>query len=207
MKPSNQDRILAVLAHLSALAFGSGIIIPAALWSENRKKSAYLRFQTLQAYGYQSLGYTLWLLSVLLLTLLFYLALLVIALLIPESAPTETALAALSIVVIVLLFGSMGLYLLLPLIGAAMCGLGIDFRYPLLGNRLARSLAYQQNEPGASLDSAFEERFATAMGHFAVILSIWGCWPRPGCGSAIKITPPGSNFSQPRPRFTRFLSI
>ncbi len=176
MSPSTQDRILAVIAHLAALAFGSGVAIPAALWSESRKKSPYVRFQTLQAFGYQSLGYTLWLISVLLLLALFYLGLLVIALLVPNAAQNETILAVFSIAIVAMMFGAMGLYLLIPLIGAALCGLGKDFRYPLLGGRLARSLGYPP-EAGADspeLDSAFEERFAAAMGHFAVILPMWG---------------------------------
>lgn len=176
MNPSTQDRILAVIAHLAALAFGSGVFVPAALWSESRKKSAYLRFQTLQAFGYQSLGYTFWLFGVLLLVILFYVGLLAIALLVPNAAQNETVLAIFSISIVVLMFGSMGLYLLIPLIGAVLCGLGKDFRCPLLGSRLAHSLGYQP-EAGADspeLDSAFEERFAAAMGHFAVILPIWG---------------------------------
>ncbi len=176
MNPSTQDRIFAAIAHLAALAFGSGVVVPAALWSESRKKSAYARFQTLQAFGYQSLGYTLWLLGVLLLVVVFYVGMLVIALLIPDAAQNETILAVFSIAIVLMMFGSMGLYLLIPLIGAVLCGMGKDFRYPLLGSRLARSLGYQP-EAGADspeLDSAFEERFAAAMGHFAVILPIWG---------------------------------
>jgi uncharacterized Tic20 family protein len=70
MKPITEERIIAVIAHLSALAMGMGLIVPAIFWSEYRQKSNYLRFQTLQALGYQSLGYTVWLLSILLLVVL-----------------------------------------------------------------------------------------------------------------------------------------
>jgi len=176
MNPSTQDRIFAAIAHLAALAFGSGVVVPAALWSESRKKSAFVRFQTLQAFGYQSIGYTIWLLGVLLLLVLFYIGLIVIAMLVPDAAQNETVIAIFSIVIMVMIFGAMGLYLLVPVIGAVLCGLGKDFCYPLLGGRLARSLGYQL-EAGADspeLDPAFEERFAAAMGHFAVILPIWG---------------------------------
>lgn len=176
MNPSTQDRILAVIAHLAALAFGSGVVVPAALWSESRKKSVYVRFQTLQAFGYQSVGYTLWLIGMLLLVMLFYVGLLVIALLVPNAAQNDTVLAVFSIAIVVMMFGSIGIYLLIPVIGAVLCGLGKDFRYPLLGSRLARSLGYQPEagDDSPELDSAFEERFAAAMGHFAVILPIWG---------------------------------
>jgi uncharacterized Tic20 family protein len=72
-------------------------------------------------------------------------------------------------------FGLLGIYLLLPVIAAVFCGFGKDFRYPILGGRLARSLGYAQSEPeGDSLDADFEERFAAAMGHFAVVQPLWG---------------------------------
>src|SRR6266508_6184710 len=61
--PTTEDRVWAVLSHLSALAFGMGILLPGIGWSEQRRKSKYASFQCLQALGYQSLGYTAWLLS------------------------------------------------------------------------------------------------------------------------------------------------
>jgi uncharacterized Tic20 family protein len=178
MKPSSEERIIAVVSHLSALTMGVGLLVPALFWSENRKKTGYLRFQTLQALGYQSLGYTVWLLAVLLLLLVFYVGLFIIALIAPEAAQNGTIPMVISILIVVGMFGLLAIYLLLPLVGAVLCGMGKDFRYPILGSRLARSLGYQPDSntdsPDASLDSACEERFAAAMGHFAVIIPIWG---------------------------------
>jgi uncharacterized Tic20 family protein len=174
MKLTTEERILAVIAHLSALAFGAGLVIPALLWSENRRKSAYVRFQTLQALGYQSLGYTIWLLSILLLVVLLYMSLFFIALVIPNAAQNQALTMGISIALLVALFGLMGFYLIIPIVGAVLCGIGKDFRYPLLGGRLARFLGYQISDSSASLDSAAEERFAASMGHFAVIIPIWG---------------------------------
>ena len=157
---------------------GAGLLVSALLWSENRKKSAYVRFQTLQALGYQSLGYTVWLLAALLVFVVFYLGLFLIAMIVPDAAQNETIMIALSILLMAGFFGLLAVYLLIPVIGAVFCGMGRDFRYPLLGGRLARSLGYQPeagtDSPHASLDSAFEEQFAAAMGHFAVIIPIWG---------------------------------
>lgn len=180
MKPTTEERALVVISHLAALAFGVGPIIPAVLWSENRRKSNYVRFQTLQALGYQSFGYTIWLLSILLLVVLLYLALFFIALVVPNAAQNQTITVEISIVLLVALFGLMGVYLIIPVVGAVLCGMGKDFHYPLLGGRLARFLGYEISDPnlvpegGASLDSAAEERFAASMGHFAVIIPIWG---------------------------------
>src|SRR5512133_2557718 len=61
--PATEERIWAVLSHLSAIALGMGLLLPIIGWSEQRRKSKYASFQCLQALGYQSLGYTVWLLS------------------------------------------------------------------------------------------------------------------------------------------------
>ena len=68
--PSTEERVWAVLSHLSAIALGMGIVLPVIGWSEQRRKSKYASFQCLQALGYQSLGYTVWIL-VTLVVLLF----------------------------------------------------------------------------------------------------------------------------------------
>jgi uncharacterized Tic20 family protein len=174
MKPTSEERILAIISHLAALAIGAGLVIPAILWSENRRKSDYIRFHTLQALGYQSLGYTIWLLAVMLLMVLFYLSMFFLALIVPNAAQNHTITIILTIVLLIFLFGPIIPYLLLPVIAAVFCGLGKDFRYPLLGGRLARFLGYETTKPDASLDSAAEERFAASMGHFAVIIPLWG---------------------------------
>jgi uncharacterized Tic20 family protein len=175
MKPAAEERIIAVIAHLSALALGSGLIIPAVFWSENRGKSAYLRFQTLQALGYQSLGYTVWMLLYLLVVVLLMAAMFVTAALVPNASRNETISMIFSVVLLVSAFGLLGIYFLLPVIAAVFCGLGKAFRYPILGGRLARSLGYARSDSEEdSLDADFEERFAAAMGHFAVVQPLWG---------------------------------
>lgn len=171
---SSQDRILSALVHLTALSFGNLSFLPVILWSENRRHSATLRFQILQALGYQVLGYTLWAIGLLFLVLLSFLGLLTLSGLVPNLAQNESLSVAFSMFTVVLLLGAMGLFLLPPLLGVLLCGMGKDFRYPLLGNRLARALGYDPNAPQATLDAEFEERFVAAMGHFGVIFPLWG---------------------------------
>lgn len=182
MKPSTEERVIAVISHLTALAFGAGLVLPAIMWSENRRNpaavrgtSGYLRFQTLQALGYQTLGYTVWLLGLFLLLILFYVLLFILALVIPNAAQNQIIPSVLSVVLLVVVFGWLAVYSLIAIVGAVSCGLGKDFCYPILGNRLARFLGYQISAaPSTSLDSAAEERFAASMGHFAVIIPLWG---------------------------------
>ena len=66
-------------------------------------------------------------------------------------------------------------YFLLPVIAAVSCGLGKDFHYPIMGKRLAKYLGYRQPEPELDwLIEDHEDRWVVAMGHFSVIIYLWG---------------------------------
>ena len=70
-QPTSEEKLWAVIAHLSVFLSGTGMVMPSFVWAENRKKSKRIAFQALQAFGYQSLGYTLWaLVALLVLTIL-----------------------------------------------------------------------------------------------------------------------------------------
>ncbi len=177
--PSVNDRIMAALSHIAALATGIGLILPVLAWYEGRKKSPYVAFQSLQALGYQSLGYTLWLLFFLLLFIVFLLGFIAVGASLGEAFaenPEELS-TALSLWVLLISLGSMAVYMLPALFGAVMCALGKDFRYPILGARLAKYLQYQAGDPDASLLTAHEQRWVAAMNHFAIILPLWGALP------------------------------
>jgi uncharacterized Tic20 family protein len=172
--PTTEERVWAVLAHLSAIAFGMGILIPVVGWSEQRRKSNYASFQSLQALGYQSLGYTIWLLTIL--VVVMFTSLSAVAGIVNAANPQEQVT---SVVLghTALLLGLTGVYFVLPVIGAVFCALGKDFRYPLMGNRLARYLGYeflQIGEEQTWLNEAHEDRWVVAMGHFSIIIALWG---------------------------------
>jgi len=176
--PTNEDRIWAVIAHLSAIAFGMGILLPIIGWSEQRRKSNYTSFQCLQALGYQSLGYTVWFLIYLLvifaLVIIMFIALPLAA---EGNMKFDTIMLGWMIFFIVFVFGMFGLYLLLPVIAAVSCALGRDFRYPIMGDRLARYLGYDpasNSEQQTWLIEDHEERWVAAMGHFSILIMLWG---------------------------------
>jgi uncharacterized Tic20 family protein len=173
--PSTEERIWAILSHLSALAFGMGILLPILGWSEQRSKSKYASFQCLQALGYQSLGYTAWVLASLLGVVLLSILLLVLLNFREPVGTTPDMFAGMwtGIFVLVML-GLFGVYMVLPVAAAVACGLGRDFRYPVLGNRLARYLGHGPNAESQSLIEEHEERWVAAMGHFSVIIALWG---------------------------------
>lgn len=168
--PTTEERLLSALAHLSALLMGPGLALPILFWSEYRRKSKYLSFQSLQALVYQTVGYTLWFLVYLLVFVLFFVGLIVLAGLFPQ---VDEAAVALGIVLYVLaaVFVPLGVYLLLPVVGALGCALGRDFRYPFMG-RLAASL---NGEAGSGwFEAEREERWVAAAGHFSVMIPLWG---------------------------------
>ncbi|HEX2990993.1 MAG TPA: DUF4870 domain-containing protein, partial [Anaerolineales bacterium] len=173
--PTGEERVWAVLSHLSAVAFGIGLFLPILGWSEQRRKSKYASFQCLQALGYQSLGYTVWLLAYLLIVLAAMVLMIVISFRAEVSGqalnPIEgPAVALLSVSAL----GFLAVYAILPIVAAVACALGRDYRYPVLGNRLARYLGYEHTAEADSLNEANEERWVASMGHFSVIIALWG---------------------------------
>ncbi len=174
--PSTEDRIWAVLAHLSALSFGMGILLPVVGWSDQRRKSNYASFQCLQALGYQSVGFTVWVLTYLVLVILGSIFLL--ATLAPGDGANPNALQSPAMILFfIILFGFFALYLILPVIAAIACALGREFRYPMLGDRLALYLDFspaQSVEERAWLNEDREFRWVAAMGHFSILIVIWG---------------------------------
>jgi uncharacterized Tic20 family protein len=173
--PTTEDRIWAVISHLSSLAFGMGIVLPIIGWSDQRRKSNYASFQSLQALGYQSLGFTIWILSYLVIIIIASIILLA-TLRAGGGNNTGEVPAAGMIVFFIVIFGFFALYLVLPIIASVACALGKDFRYPLLGDRLAHYLDYDPtlNSEEKWLNEDREFRWVAAMGHFSILIVIWG---------------------------------
>jgi uncharacterized Tic20 family protein len=175
--PTTEDRVWAVFAHLSALAFGMGILLPVVGWSDQRRTSNYASFQCLQALGYQSVGFTLWVLSYLVMIILGSILLLLLTLRSDGGGNQDLIQAPAMIAFFILLVGFFALYLLFPIIAGITCALGKDFRYPILGDRLARYLEYdpaQKSEDQTWLQEDHEFRWVAAMGHFSILIMLWG---------------------------------
>lgn len=52
-EPSQDERVMSALAHGAAIIYFMGLIAPIVIWATQREKSAYVRFQALQAVAYQ----------------------------------------------------------------------------------------------------------------------------------------------------------
>lgn len=177
-KPTTEERVWAVLSHIAAIAPGIGLFLPVLGWSEQRRKSSYASFQCLQALGYQSLGYTIWLLGYLVLMIIF-LVVLTVAVSVEEATGGDInslmGTGTLTVVLVLILSG-LFLYFAFPMAGAISCAMGRDFHYPIMGNRLARYLGYvTKNADGPVwLIEDHEDRWVSAMGHISVIIALWG---------------------------------
>ncbi len=167
-KPAVEERVWSVLTHLSALAMGMGLILPVLGWAEQRRKSKYVAFQSLQALGYQTLGYTVWVIAGLLAAVV---SIFLLLLNMDDALRSEAALTSWMIGHFSLTFALLGLYYILPVIAALACALGKDFRYPFMGTRLAKYLDYASE---SGLNESHEDRWVAAAGHFSVIIAFWG---------------------------------
>jgi uncharacterized Tic20 family protein len=126
----------------------------------------------LQALGYQSLGYTIWLLTYIVLVVLLAVIFMFMAASAENGSP---AIVTATVIFMLVIFGLLALYLLLPVVAAIACGFGKDFRYPILGTRLAKYVGFQKvNDEGVALSEEHEERWVASMGHFSVIIALWG---------------------------------
>jgi uncharacterized Tic20 family protein len=176
--PTTEDRIWAVISHLSCLALGMGIVLPILAWSDQRRKSNYPAFQSLQALGYQSLGFTIWILSCLIIIIAaLTLLLIIIGSRGGSSENPDTVLAPLLTLILIALFCFFAIYFLLPIIAAIACALGKDFRYPIMGDRLARYLRSDPNQDSDAqnwFNEDHEFRWVAAMGHFSILILVWG---------------------------------
>lgn len=170
---TTEDRIWAVISHLSAVAFGMGILLPIIGWAEQRRKSNYASFQCLQALGYQSLGYTVWALFSAVAGMIF--VIIILPTLNTARGPTEVGILVSNFVLFIFVLS--GIYVLLPIIAAISCALGKDFRYPIMGQSLSRYLKYEStgnSEEQNRFNENREFQWVTAMGHFSILVILWG---------------------------------
>ncbi len=95
-----------------------------------------------------------------------------------------------------LFLGLFGLYFLIGLIGVGFSLAGRDFRYPLIGNWLARYVGYSFSAETLGSEDG-EDRFVAAVSHSTAIITLWGM-----------VTPLIAWITQKdRSRFLRFQSL
>jgi uncharacterized Tic20 family protein len=144
--PTQNDKIMAALAHVSAVLPFMGIIAPIIIWATQKDKSEFVAFQALQAVAYQLLMILAWFVGMGCYMLSFF----SIFLTIPfadgssEVDPTVSPFFVVGFLVPFIIFGVIfiggAVFIIYGLVGAIATFQGKDFRYLMIGNRLANYL-------------------------------------------------------------------
>lgn len=171
--PTSDETVMAALAHGSVLLSFVGPIGPILGWVSQRRKSTYATFHALQALGYQMAFFWIGMAIALIIAIVWMLLFLPEMLSAIEADP-ENAFAPLAFQSGFMLvnFSIWGIYFVGGAVGAVMCMLKKDFRYPWLGRKLETYLRFDPST--GEMDEAMEERFVAAMSHGSAILILWG---------------------------------
>jgi len=148
LSATQNDKIMAALAHVSALLPFMGVIAPIVIWATQKDKSEFVAFQALQAIVYQLLMIMAWFVGMGCYILSFFFTFLAI----PfagsgsEVDPTAVPFFITGVFIPFLVFGTIfvggAIFIVYGLVGAISTFQGKDFRYIVIGKRLA---AYLQN--------------------------------------------------------------
>ncbi len=171
---NQDDRIWAAIAHGSGFLVFFGPIIPVILWFTQRKKSAYVAFQALQAMVYQSLFFWTRVLLIPLLMIVLVVIMVFAGILLAQDQNNEFLIGFLpQLVIWGTLLGTFLVYTGIGVWGAIASLMGRDFRYPFFGDRMRRALEYHGPET-ASLPEDKEDQIAGAVCHSTSALLFWG---------------------------------
>lgn len=143
LSPNNNqnENILAALSHATVLIPMMGVIAPIVIWATQKDKSAYVAFQALQATIYQFVmiiayfaGMLLYMLSIPVMIVFSELS---------SSGSVDDFGFIFPMLVLVMIFGGGGLFILYGLFGTVMTFLGKNFHYILIGGWLEKYLKRQ----------------------------------------------------------------
>ncbi|RIK29867.1 MAG: hypothetical protein DCC56_10840 [Anaerolineae bacterium] len=141
--PNQNDKIMAALAHVSAILPFMGVIAPIIIWATQKDKSEYVAFQALQAVVYQLLMILAWFVGMGCYMASFFVTFFTIPFTGGNNGEINPALAPffmLSFFVPFIVFGAIfiggAIFVIYGLIGTMQVFQGKDFRYLVIGNRL-----------------------------------------------------------------------
>jgi uncharacterized Tic20 family protein len=135
---------MAALAHVSALLPLMGVIAPIIIWATQKDKSEYVAFQALQAVAYQLLMIFAWFVGMGCYMFSFFTTFLTLPFSGGEGTTQTSPLFMIGFFIPFLIFGLIfiggAIFIVYGVVGAIMTFQGKNFRYVLLGNRLASYL-------------------------------------------------------------------
>jgi len=144
--PSQNDKIMAALAHISAILPLMGVIAPIIIWATQKDKSEYVAFQALQAVAYQLVMILMWFIGMGCYMISFITTFLAIPFsgTASEANSTVPPLFEMGFIFPFLVFGLIflggAIFIIYGIIGTVNVFQGKNFRYLIIGNRLANYL-------------------------------------------------------------------
>ena len=145
--PSQNDKIMAALGHISVLLPLIGLIAPIIIWITQKEKSKYVSFQALQAVAYQLVMILAYFVAMGCYMISFFATFLTIPFAGDGSSPASGPIGMLGFIIPFLVFGLIfiggGLFILYGIIGAVLTIQGKNFRYFIIGDRVANFLGKQ----------------------------------------------------------------
>lgn len=142
-KPTQDERIMAALAHGSVVVFGMGIIAAVVVWATQKDDSRYVAFQALQAAVYQILGFAVFMVGMCCWMALYFVSFIPLMVAVEQGSSEPPVLFILSLFLMLVPFAFMGLWILGGIWGAVRTLQGREFSYLLLGDWLQRRLSSQ----------------------------------------------------------------
>lgn len=138
LNPTSDERIMAALAHLSAILPMWGILAPIVIWLTQREKSRWAAFQALQAIAFQIAMILIYIVGFACYMGSFF-ALMIGGVLGSQVNGIEPVFGlsfALPFLVLFSLMGATLLSIIYGIAGAVLTFQGKDFRYVVIGRRL-----------------------------------------------------------------------
>ena len=149
--PSQDERVIAALAHVSAILPFMGVIAPIVIWVTQREKSRYVAFQALQAVAYQLTMIVAWMIGMGCYFCSFFATFLSIPMVSSSgTTPAGNALAELGFIIPFLSLGVIFLvvlaFIVYGIVGAINVFQGKPFRYVFIGYRVERFMQQEENK-------------------------------------------------------------
>ena len=140
-QPTRDERIMAALAHGSALLVGMGVIAAIVIWATQKDKSRYVAFQALQALVYQIAGIAVQMVAWCCWMALYFASFIPLMATAEQGANEPPVFFLVSLALMFVPIVLMGLWALGGLWGAVRSLQGRDFHYLAIGGQLERWLA------------------------------------------------------------------
>ena len=150
LTPTQDERVMAALSHVSALLPMMWVIAPIIIWVTQKEKSQYVAFQSLQALAYQVSMIAAWFVGMGCYVLSFFGTFITIPFASSSgSSQSVDPVFGLAFLIPFMVFGAIFIggffFVVYGVIGAIMAFQGKPFRYMIIGKRVERFMQPKQD--------------------------------------------------------------